>query len=69
LPGVVGLGMVKITNGQQTDKDALIVFVRKNVRLMNSRTTRYSSFLDNTDTDVIEIGEVFAHTVLTVSFQ
>lgn len=63
LPGVMGFGYgKKETNGQLTDKEALIVFVAKKLpkeQLQEHEVVPES--IQGMETDVIEIGEVIAH--------
>jgi hypothetical protein len=62
-PGVTGFGYgKKITNGQPTAKEALLVFVRKKLPLEKLQENEIIPVsIDGITTDVIEIGEVVAH--------
>ncbi|NLP44912.1 MAG: hypothetical protein GX351_09835 [Peptococcaceae bacterium] len=62
LPGVVGIGHgKKEKKGKTTKKDALIVFVEKKLPPEQLQSDELvPQFIDDTPTDVIEIGELYA---------
>ncbi len=63
LPGVVGFGYgQKITHGQRLDREAIIVFVEKKRPLEELQDHEIIPLaIDDTETDVVQIGEVSAN--------
>lgn len=59
---VIGVGIgKKITQGQLTDVDCLVVYVTKKLPLINLKWQDFvPKYLDNVPTDVVEVGEVRA---------
>jgi hypothetical protein len=63
LPGVVGFGYgTKEINGRLTETEAIIVFVEKKIPREELKDEEFiPAAINDTPTDVIEIGEVFAY--------
>ncbi|AFV02639.1 hypothetical protein UNSWDHB_620 [Dehalobacter sp. UNSWDHB] len=63
MPGVIGFGNgIKETNGHPTGTEALLVFVEKKIpRSELGDNECVPNLINNILTDVIEIGEIFAH--------
>lgn len=63
MPGVIGFGNgIKETNGHPTGTEALLVFVEKKIPRSELRDNEcVPNLINNILTDVIEIGEIFAH--------
>ena len=64
LPNVVGVGLGhKVKNGKETSEKTLLVFVEQKVeKEALSKDAMVPAKIDNTKTDVIEIGPIYAQT-------